>query len=677
MKNKLIKNYIILLLFFNMLEITFRLISDIRVFDLSYIRIFIGLNIASLFFSYLLSWLNKKVQKTGIVLISLIASIYAFVQVGFNNFIGVYASVNTSSQLGAVVDYLKDFFASFLFVYYLMFIPFILLVLYYLFLDKKIGINFAKRFPLKANKIKYEPGIRTIGTILSLVVAGFLYNITLNLDIFNSYLQMVSNKDLFHYPSVPSLAINQFGVLGFGALDIKSLFVDASQEFVYTSVETEEKDTNRYFDDTNWLQVIEEEQNSKRNNISNYLINQNITDYNDYSGMFEGKNLIVIMMESVNDIFINEDLYPNFYKMYSEGWNFTNNYSPRNSCSTGNNEFSGMTGLYTIQNNCTANVYRKNIYFEALFNLFNNKGYTTSSMHNYTEAYYYRATIHPNLGSGKYYGVEDLGISYSNEYKNWSSDEDFMRVAMDITLEDTTNPFMLWLTTVTSHQPYSQSSIEGDKYLDLTKDMNLPLDLRRYMSKLKILDDGLGVLLSSLEEAGILDDTVIVMYGDHYPYGLSKDTINKVLDYDLDEYEVERVPLVMYNPNMEANVIERYTSYINLTPTLANLFNLDYDPRLYMGTDLFSEDYLNIVTFSDGSWKNNLAYYDASKSRIKYYTDLEYSTDEIMNINNIVTTKMKISKDIIESNYFAYLYDGLNKINENNILASLDERNEE
>ncbi len=82
--------------------------------------------------------------------------------------------------------------------------------------------------------------------------------------------------------------------------------------------------------------------------------------------MFEGKNVIVIMMESTNDIIIDKDLYPNFYKLYSEGISFKNNYSPRNSCATGNNEFSGMTGLYTIQNNCTANIFSNNTYFTSI-----------------------------------------------------------------------------------------------------------------------------------------------------------------------------------------------------------------------------------------------------------------------------------------------------------------------
>ena len=380
------------------------------------------------------------------------------------------------------------------------------------------------------------------------------------------------------------------------------------------------------------------------------------------------------MMESVNEIFINKDLYPNFYKLYSEGISFTNNYSPRNSCATGNNEFSAMTGIYSIQNNCTANVYRKNTYPYSIFNLFNNAGYKTMSMHDYTEAYYYRSIIHQNMGSGKYYGVQDLGIPYYNEYKNWASDEDFMKVAMDITLSDTNEPFMLWLTTVSSHQPYVQSSIEGDKYLSITEDTDYPMDLRRYMSKLKTLDNALGILLEKLENAGILDDTVIALFGDHYPYGLKDSTINYVLDYDLDDYEREKTPFVIYNSEISPQSIDKYTSYINLTPTIANLFNLNYDPRLYMGYDVLSDDYWNIVTFADGSWKNNLVYYNAGTSSVKYYVEDGMSIDEIKNINQIITNKMQMSSNIIKNNYFKYLDESLKELEEeHNVYANVSD----
>lgn len=665
LKNNLIKNYMILVVFFSLLEISFRLISGISLNNIALLRIFIGVNFVSVLLSFILSWFNKLISKILVFLVSFALSAYTFFQIGFNNFIGVYASVNTKSQLGAVKDYIIDFFASFKGTYYLAFIPFILLIIYYLFLDKLTEKKIDKRFPLKTN-IMFEPGIRTITSILVLTFTGFLYYTSLDASFMQNKLQTISNKELFAYPSIASTTINQFGVLGFGFLDIKSTMVEAPSKVIYTAFENNGKDNNnseskREIDDTILDEIIKNEKNTTLNNINNYIKNKDITDYNSHTGMFEGKNVIVIMMESTNDIIINKDLYPNFYKLYSEGISFKNNYSPRNSCATGNNEFSGMTGLYTIQNNCTANIFSNNTYFTSIFNIFKNAGYRATSMHDYTEQYYVRNIIHKNLGSEAYYNANDLNIKYYNEYKNWASDEDFMNAAMDITLNDTSDkPFMLWLTTVSGHQPYKVSSVEGDKYLSITEGTDYSMEVRRYMSKLKTFDNGLGILLDKLKASGKLDDTVIVMYGDHYPYGLKNKDISSVLTYDLDDYEVERVPMVIYNSTIKSEVVEKYSSYINLTPTLANLFNLDYDPRYYMGTDVFSDDYLNMVAFADGSWKNADVYYNASSGSIKYYTSNEYTTDELIRINNIVTNRMQISESIIRNNYFNYLE---NKIN--------------
>ena len=678
LNNNLIKNYIILIVFMSILEITFRLISNIPVLNMAMIRVFIGLNIIALIISFILSWANRKYSKFLVLFISLIFTIYTFFQMGFNNFIGVYASVNTSSQLGAVTDYVREFLLSFLPKFYLIFIPFILLVLYYVFVDKFTELKLNKKFVLKRH-IKYEPGIRIISTVLVIVVLSLVYQETLVNEAMQDDLQTVSNEDLFAYPSVPSLAINQFGVITFGFLDIKSMYVDPPETYIFSATgDNVSYDVDRDIDDTLWKEVIKQETDEELNMINNYLINSPIADYNEYTGLFAGKNLIMIMMESVNEIIINPELYPNFYKLYSEGIAFTNNYSPRNSCATGNNEFSALTGLYSIQNNCTANVYRDNLYSTSLFNLFNEAGYKTLSMHDYTEAYYYRSIIHANMGSGAYYGVQDLGIPYFNEYRNWASDEDFMDVAMDITLDDLDNPFMLWLTTVSSHQPYNVSSVEGDKYLSITENTDYPMDLRRYMSKLKTLDNALGILMDRLSDAGILDDTVIVLFGDHYPYGLKDTTINQVLDYDLDDYEREKTPLVIYNSEIEHEEIDKYTSYVNLTPTIANLFNLEYDPRLYMGYDVFGDNYWDIVTFADGSWKNDLVYYNAATSEITYYEENSYTIDEIRAINESITNKMQISSLIIENDYYTYLSEALNNVEIiKETYASVDTENED
>ena len=368
------------------------------------------------------------------------------------------------------------------------------------------------------------------------------------------------------------------------------------------------------------------------------------------------KNLIVIMMESTNNIILDERFFPNMHKIYTEGWSWKNSYSPRNSCSTGNNEMGGMTALYTINNSCTANIYKNNVYPEALLNLFVRAGYQTSSYHNYTDQYYARKTYHPHMGSQHFYGVQELGIQYSNVYQEWPSDVELVDKVLEITEKQ--DKYAVWITSVSAHQPYTITSTLGEKNIDLFKDTKYNTALKRYMSKLYEFDLALGELLKGLEQQGKLDNTVIVLYSDHYPYGLNNSTLNSYFDYDVTKnLEMDRTPFVIYNSTVTPQVYDAYTSYINITPTVANLFNLNYDPRLYSGKDLLSKTYDGRVYFADGSWKDKKAFYSASTGKITYTDSNDtYTAEEIQNINKIIKNRIAMSNLAIKTDYFNYLY---------------------
>ena len=650
--------YNILLLFIPwfLIEILFKLVSKVTLLDISTIRIFISTLFFSIIVGFIELFVKEKTKKKINIILILIISIYTLLQVGLNNFVGVYISLSVSSQTVAVISYVFDFFKSFHWYYYFLIVPILLLLLYYKLLEqKKLSIKIKKEvIPIK----------QSIQGISFLLVLGFLYYLTIQLPIFQNELQVKSNKDLFFYPSNPGIAIKQFGSTVYGLLDIKSVFVKPNKETI--QIEHDYNSNNKKNnDDKEWISLIEKEEDSILNELNQYFINNTIEEENSYTGLFEDKNLIVIMMESVNDIFINKDLYPNFYKLLNNGFYFKNHYSPRNSCSTGNNELSGMIGLYSIYSECTANTYSDNIYPESLFNLFNQKGYKTTSMHDYTEQYYERRKIHTNLGSGRYYDVDDLKLTYNTKEETWASDEDFMKQVVKILNNyDKNERFMTWLTTVTSHQPYG-NSLYGNKYLSLMegeKYKDYDIKLKRYMSKLKVLDDGLGVLLDGLKQQGKLENTVIILYGDHYPYGLSTTVLQTALPYSIQEkYEAERVPFVIWSNDIEATTFTEYSSYVNITPTIANLFNLDYDSRYYVGNDLFSNAYQSITVYADSSWKNQYAFYDASTSQITYYTNKEYTKEEIININEMVEKKIYYSNLAIRFDYFHYLEENLKK----------------
>ncbi len=643
-KDNFAKNFIILTLVLFFIEIIFRLISNFSIFSYATLRIILSDIIISLLV-VTLSLITKRkwLKNTFLILFSFLYSIYSWLQLGFINFLGVYISFHTSSQFGAVTDYIFDFLASIKGIYYLIFIPFILYIIYLILIRKG-----------KYEKLRFN--FKLLFIFLGIILTSLLYYGTLNFAFMQEKLQIKTNKELFKSPDVPTIAVNQFGPIVFGILDFKTFIIPIDETNKVFKAETDNiVESNREVSEA--LKVIaEEETNKKYQNLNNYFLSRKVTDYNDYTGVFEGKNVIVVLMESVNNAIINEKYFPNFYDIYSNGWSFSNNYSPRNSCATGNNEFSAMTSLYSIYNTCTSNVYKNNTYFEAIFNLFNNKGYTTSSMHDFVEWYYYRKTIHPNMGSGKYYNASSLGIETAGYYGEWPSDEELFEKGLDIILNSNDGkPFMTWFTTVTSHQPYSVSSTYGDLYKDYFKSEGYSEYNSRYLSKLKVLDNAFGIMINKLKEAGVLDDTVIVLLADHYPYGLNKSNVKELVSHELEDYEIERTPFVIYNSKIEPQTFTQYNSYINLLPTIANLLDLDYDPRLYMGTDLFSEDYVSRVVFADGSWKDENAYYNASSSKIKYYTDKEYSTEDIIAINNEITLKIEMSSNAIKNDYFTYL----------------------
>ena len=685
LSNKFFKPFCLLFSVSFLIETIFKLIMNLSLLDWSLLRITIGLIIINIIVAIIVSFSNKKVTNIFIMIFSLLMTIYAIAQAGFYNYFGTFMSFSTSSQAKAVGSFVGDFIHSFKPQYWLLLIPLMLLILYYIFIDRQLKIivsnneiNYLDKIKGKKAKAEYleaqnikEKRNRRLTTFISFVLVIFLsifYSITLTVPFMQNRLQMIPNKTLFKSPTMPNIAVGQFGIEGFGFIDFRTiLFNDDEVDAVLATPEdnneetTTETSNDRVIDDTLWNEVNNNETDKDYATLNSYFISKDITSKNANTGLLEGKNLIVIMMESGSNVITDyPEYFPNINKLYNEGWSWTNSFSPRNACSTGNNEMTGLTSLHTINRNCTANVYKDNTYYEAMFNLFNNKGYYTSSYHDYTDHFYYRHTIHPNMGSQKFYGVDDLNITLDNTYQPWPSDVEFIQKSTPNYI--TKDKYMSWLTTVSSHMSYSTSSVTGDMNLDLFANESWDITAKRYMSKLKVLDNAIGELLAELTASGKLDDTVIALYADHYPYGLSTSSFQSLAKYDVSNNgDIDRTPFIIYNPELTPTKYNEYTTYINILPTIANLFNLDYDPRLYGGIDLFSSEYPNIVVFADGSWRSDIAYYDATSGKINYTSDATYTNEEIIQINNSISNEISMDNLAVKKDYFKYLNNKLNK----------------
>lgn len=660
--NNTIVTLLIESLYIIIIEVMFKIIFGNQVLDWSMVRICASSFLISGVLTLITVGFRPVLRKVLLSIVNLFIAVYAWIQLGFMDFLGTFMSLGSAEQGTKVTDFIGDFLVSINVKDYLLIIPFVLVLLYFIFEKKILKDGYNSKLDVN-NKFTY------IGTILYFVVFAFIFYASIDVPFMQNKYQTVSNKELYRNASNPSTAIKNYGTNVFLILDIKTAITKPEDMLTSditpvdtTPIKTTKTDYTREVDDEVWRIVASEETDKTMIQLNNYFLSREITDKNSHTGIFKDKNLIFVMLESVSFNVLDEqykDYFPTLYKMQTEGISALNNYSPKNNCATGESEMTSQISLYSMPTTCTVNTYKNNNYPEAIMNIFKNSGYYTSSYHDYTDQYYYRHTIEPNLGSTKFYGVDDLKMAWKWEYKEWPSDVTFVKKALPKFIDQ--EKFASYMITVTSHAPYMYSSEWGDANIKLFKDLKVDTTTKRYLSKVKVVDDALAEMLKELEDAGKLDDTVIVLFGDHYPYALSQKEFQSIASYDTSiNQEMDRTPFIIYNSKTQAEAITKITTPLDFAPTLLNLFGLDYDPRLYLGHDVFS-NYESYAVFPDNSWLTSMGFYSASKQEFRNSSDVIPDDDYIVNMNKKVSELRNMSSLAIKKNYMKKLSDKIDK----------------
>jgi phosphoglycerol transferase MdoB-like AlkP superfamily enzyme len=365
--------------------------------------------------------------------------------------------------------------------------------------------------------------------------------------------------------------------------------------------------------------------------------------------MFEGKNLILFLGEAFDQISVQEEFTPTLYKMATEGFYFKNHFAPMYSCATGESEFISLTSLVPVENVCTPNSYSENYYPFSLPALFNKEGYYSSSYHNYYDKYYDRDILHPNLGFDQY--LNRTGLDMEKLVKGWPSDEVMMQNSVQYWLDK--EQFFSFYITVSGHFPYYDDGTIILENWNVVKDWDADYLIQKYVATQVELDRSIKYLMDELEAAGKLDDTVFAIYPDHFPFKISPELLNEysTVSVRTEDMNENNVPMIIWSPGMDGEVIEKYTDTFDILPTLANLFNLDYDARYYFGEDAFNESE-GLVIFRSSSWITDLGYYNATKNEFKPYTDVEVSKEYIEYYNELVRQYFDISYATLQTDYY-------------------------
>ena len=389
------------------------------------------------------------------------------------------------------------------------------------------------------------------------------------------------------------------------SMSITGLYEYTIRNFYITFLQTEEEETS---EDYEFL-------------MEAFSVNNN--EVNKYTGIFKNKNLIFVQLEGIDDWLLTEKDMPTLYGMLNNSFVFQNHYSYYNGGgSTFNSEFAVNTGFITpLSYTQNAYSFNKNSFPYSMANMFKNQDYVVNAFHMNSGEYYSRQTNYSNWGYDKYYGLLDI-----NDYKDKSYTLD-RELINDVTFQEKMFPkdskFVDYIITYSNHLPFTNTKGVCKLLYDMEMDLNDTVDMGEESSSTFVqlteeecirkqaheTDYMMELLLKKLTELNLIDDTVIVVFTDHYLYTVEDKTI-------LDKYKntsnnlINKTPFFIWQNNMKRTNIKEVTSQLNILPTTLNLFGINYNPNYYIGSDALSSNYKGIVFFSDYSWYDGNIYVD-------------------------------------------------------------------
>ncbi|HLR15746.1 MAG TPA: sulfatase-like hydrolase/transferase [Bacillota bacterium] len=417
--------------------------------------------------------------------------------------------------------------------------------------------------------------------------------------------------------------------------------------------ESEEEEIKYQTMDIDFDALIEEASDEEFKELHTYFSNKEPTEENDMTGKYEGYNLILLTAEGFSPFAVDEEITPTLYKLVHEGYHFPNFYTPIWEVSTSDGEYVALNSLIPKNGVWSFEQSAKNDFPFALGNQLSEQGYVTKAYHNHTYTYYGRDQSHPNLG----YDYKGLGNGL-DVTESWpESDLEMMEKTVDAYIDE--EPFHIYYMTVSGHMQYSFEGNEmAFKNRDVVADAPYSDQAKAYLATQVELDRALEYLLDRLEEKGVLDETIIALSGDHYPYGLDDETMNEFAGHPVEQnFELYENDFILYTEDMDPKVNEKYGSSFDILPTLSNMLGLEYDSRLMIGKDLFSEAD-PLIPFLNKSFITDKGMYNSeSKEFIPHEGEQPVDDAYIEEMIARVEAQFYFSTKVLEKDYYRHVFE--------------------
>lgn len=670
MQERKIMNHILFILYFAVtvmyLEFVFRIATVGNILSQGFLYTVL-FSIAYSTIGYLLSSLFKKRVTNRLIasVLILVTSLAYIVQFLIYKQFKQFYDINTMT--GGAGDALASYFAelmdlifrqSGIVVVLLMLVPFVA----YLFIN---------RGPVRAC-------VSTMWVrIVTVAAAAALYVLTVVLVLMHPVYGPV-----YHGQYSFQSAVSNLGLITGLRLDIQNTLFDSDSGFETPDLppETENEPTDTIQSTTeetepvieygyNQLDIDFEALNktasSKEKQLNDYVSGLTASKQNEYTGLFKGKNLIMITAEAFSAELIDPELTPTLYRLANKGIQFTDYYQPASAGTTGG-EYQNVFGMLPTAGGKSFKNTADHLNYFTIGSQLNRLGYYGKAFHNNSYTYYDRNKTHNNIGySDGFMGYGNGMEAYVT--KLWPQSDNEMFTGTLPTYIDK-QPFSVYYMSVSGHSGYSTSGNSMTKrHWDRVQHLPYSDTVKGYFAANLDLEDALTNVIAMLEEKGILDDTVICISSDHFPYGLDSDGklgdmpyLSELYGYSVDTYFArDHSRLILWSgclEDMDPIVVDTPTSSLDILPTLSNLFGTEFDSRLMPGRDVFS-DAPALVFNTNYDWKTELGiYYAASAEFVPAEDGAVIPEGYVDAMKAIVRNKMNYCAGVLDTDYFRHLF---------------------
>lgn len=477
-------------------------------------------------------------------------------------------------------------------------------------------------------------------------------------------------------------AVSHFGLITGLRLDVQNQLFEGDYSFETPEIPTQQTEpTQQTTEETteatqpvieygyNQLDLdfdrLDQSATSKQKELNAYVSSLTASRQNAFTGLFKGKNLIMISAEAFSAELIDQELTPTLYRLATKGIQFTDYYQPASAGTTGG-EYQNVFGMMPTAGGKSFKNTQGHLNYYTMGSQLDRLGYYGKAFHNNSYTYYDRNKTHNNIGYSD--GFMGYGNGMEQYVKKAWPQSDYEMFSGTLPTYIDKQPFNVYYMSVSGHSGYSRSGNSmTKKHWDRVSHLPYSDAVKGYFAANLDLEDALSYLVGELEAKGIAEDTVICISTDHFPYGLDSDGklgdmpyLSELYGYSVDTYfERDHSRLILWSgclEDMEPIVVDTPTFSLDIVPTLSNLFGTEFDSRLLPGRDVFSDAQV-LVFNTNYDWKTDLGTYYASSGTFEPVSpDTVIPEGYVAAIKAMVRNKMTYCSGVLNTDYFRLLF---------------------